>query len=141
MAHYLVVRCHKNPQHIIRLFLVFSFMLSLPCSASTAAMDGNDMLEKCKIFFIEGFTPTSEAEKLDAGYCAGYFDGVLDSEAMWKGVEGNSSKSSHYCKPKEATKGQVLKIVKKWLDDNPDKLHLRADLIIHRALTEVFPCK
>jgi len=75
------------------------------------------------------------------GYCAGYVSGVMDVEAVWNATEKGVSKATHYCIPKEANNGQVLRILKKWLDDNPAKLHWRADTIIHHALVEAFPCK
>jgi len=81
-------------------------------------------------------------EKLDSGYCAGYIAGVLDVEAVWDKVEGKSSKASHDCPPAEGIPNeQVLRILKSWLDKNPEKLHWRADFIIHTALNEAFPCK
>jgi hypothetical protein len=109
-------------------------------------MDGNDMLSKCKPFFddIMG-TPNTSAtfsEKLDSTYCAGYIAGVLDVEAAWRRVEGESSKATHYCLPADGIPNeQVLRILKKWLDKNPEKLHLRADFIVHAAILEAFPCK
>lgn len=67
----------------------------------------------------------------------------MDVEAMWKGTDKASHTRSpeHYCVPAEVNNGQVFRIVKKWLDDNPDKLHWRADTIIYVALLQAFPCK
>ena len=115
-------------------------ILSTLCHASTASMDGNDLLKKCASWW--GVKKDVEkVDYLDTGFCAGYLAGVMDVEAMWKGVEDKESKSSHYCKPEEVTNGQVLQIIKKWLNDSPDKLHWRADTIIHQALLAAFPCK
>lgn len=109
--------------------------------ASTAQMDGNDLLHKCHYFFADdGSMPTTNMERIDMGFCAGYLSGVTDRERMWQGVEGRSSKGSHYCMPDEVNNGQVLRILKKWLDDHPNRLHERADLIIHIALRDAFPC-
>jgi len=62
---------------------------------------------------------------------------------MWKGVdkESHTRNAEHYCVPVEVSNGQAFKIVKKWLDDNPAKLHWRADTIIHVAFLQAFPCK
>ena len=126
--------------------LAFCLLASVTGFASTAAMDGNDMLRKCKPLFddITGApeTATTLTEKLDSGYCGGYIAGVLDVEAAWEKVEGKSSKASHYCLPAEGIPSeQVLRILKSWLDKNPEKLHWRADSLIHTALIEAFPCK
>lgn len=109
-------------------------------------MDGNELLSKCKPFFNDiGGSPQTDltnAERLDLGYCAGYIAGVLDIDSSWEAVEGKSSKATHYCFPPEGIpNGQVLRILKRWLDKYPEKLHWRADIIIHTALMEAFPCK
>jgi hypothetical protein len=122
--------------------LVAVLFLPVGVLASTAQIDGNDLLKKCTPLGTDG-RPAAETvtESLDVGYCAGYIAGVTDVERVWEGVEGNTSQSTHYCMPKEATNGQAPRILKKWLEDNPDKLHWRADLIIHKALLQAFPCK
>ena len=86
---------------------------------------------------------SNDTALLNTGYCGGYIDGVTDVEAMWKAVDKKAGINAHdhYCMPEEVTNGQVLKILKKWLDNNPEKLHWRADSIIHAALLEAFPCK
>lgn len=123
-------------------FALTILFLSPYAFASTAELDGNDLLHKCHYFFTEdGSRAKTNLDILDEGFCAGYLSGVTDIERMWKLVEGKSSKASHYCMPEEVTNGQVLRILKKWLDDNPNKLHERADLIIHFALLEAFACK
>lgn len=109
-------------------------------------MDGNDLLSKCRPFFddFEGHpdTTTTPNQNFDSGYCVGYVAGVLDLEATWDSVEEKSSKIRHFCVPGDGIPGgQVLRILKKWLDKNPEKLHWRADSIIHAALLEAFPCK
>jgi hypothetical protein len=83
----------------------------------------------------------TDMERIDTGYCAGYVDGVISMEVMWKGVEGKTSHVSHYCLPEEVPHGQIFKIIKKWLDSNPDKLHWRAGTIIHSALLQAFSCR
>jgi hypothetical protein len=42
---------------------------------------------------------------------------------------------------RDCTEGQIYKIIKKWLDNNPAKLHFRADVIIYSALLDPFPCQ
>jgi hypothetical protein len=127
----------------MKLLLVLAVLiLSQHAFAFTAQLDGNDLLAKCHYWFVEDKSqPTTNMEFIDMGTCAGYLSGVTDVESMWEAVEGKTSKASHYCIPDGVTNGQKLKILKKWLDDNPNKLHERADFIIHRALLQAFPCK
>lgn len=103
---------------------------------------GNDLLEKCKALFVDEMPDTmTDMDRIDTGYCAGYVDGVTSMEGMWKSVEGKTSHASHYCLPEEVPHGQVFKIIKRWLDINPDKLHWGAGTIIHSALLQAFPCR
>ena len=86
---------------------------------------------------------TSADERMDAVYCAGYVDGVTDAQTMWRNVDrerGLALKFS-FCLPESAETGQVVRVVVKWLKDNPAELHGRADSLIARALAEGFPCK
>jgi hypothetical protein len=80
-------------------------------------------------------------ERLDMGYCAGYLDGTTDVEQAWQWVEGKTSRAAHYCLPNESTKGQMLLIIKKWMDEHPEELHEQASFIIHEAFLKAFPCK
>jgi hypothetical protein len=103
---------------------------------------GNKLREKCKLFFAGQAPPTmTDMERIDTGYCAGYLDGATEVEQEWSWVEGKSSKATHYCLPKEATKGQMFLVVKKWMDEHPEELHKSADIIIHKAFLKAFPCK
>lgn len=99
-----------------------------PLCSYAAAMDGNQMLEKWQIWFKDETPPTKlpEGELLDMGYCAGYFEGVLDSYAMQFAVDKKEHIQGRrqYCRPEEVTNGQVMKVVKKWLDNNPEKVIL-----------------
>lgn len=108
------------------------------CAASRG-MDGNKMLEDCQPLFDDSLNPQGR-KALDAAYCAGYVDGVLETHGMWKAVEGKTSQAAHYCMPAEVPNGQVLKIIKKWLDENPERLHWSGEVIIHKALMQAFPC-
>jgi hypothetical protein len=110
--------------------------------ASTAQLDGNGLLDKYRQFFSPVAHP-DDTMLLNEGYCAGYLSGVTDVEAMWKAIDKKAGARAyeHYCMPEEVNNGQMLKVLKKWLDNNPEKLHWRADTIIQSALMEAFPCK
>ena len=113
------------------------------CMASTAQIDGNELVRRCKPFFDDvsgsGITTLSNIERLNMGYCAGYIAAVLDLETMWQAVEGKTSRALHPCMPQDVPNEQVLKILKKGTDNHPEKLHERADSIIIWALVEAFP--
>lgn len=78
----------------------------------------NFLADRCKNWAKSG--------SFDAGYCVGFITGV-DSE-----VEN--------CEGENVTKGQVIKVVVKYLDDHPEELDQRASDLVRRALLKAFPC-
>lgn len=88
-----------------------------------------------------GETPTTLEGGLDVAFCMGYMAGAIDSFNFWKALEKTSS-LPHFCIPEEGIQsGQVWRVLKKYLDNNPEKLHQRADFLIYFSLLEAFPCK
>lgn len=74
-------------------------------------------------------------------------DGV---EAFWKGhclgmIEGMSvalnATSSGVCLPDGVETGQLERVVIKWLQDHPERLHKSRLIEVRSALTAAFPCK
>jgi hypothetical protein len=64
----------------------------------------------------------------DVGYCAGLIDGL---------VFGNSD----VCPPADATHEQGLRVVVKYIDDRPARLHEEFYKLALEALRAAFPCK
>ncbi len=80
-----------------------------------------------------------EYEKLDnditinftaSGNYSGYVTGVADA-----------TNGLFWCNPGNITYNQEFKVVSKYLNNNPEKLHLKAVDLVVQALTEAFPCK
>ena len=69
------------------------------------------------------------ASTLD-GMCIGYVVGVM-SVAEY---------TNYFCRPLKSTHSQATLIVKKYLSEHPEKLHLDADGLVLDALIEAFPC-
>jgi hypothetical protein len=128
------------------LFLLLLFATAVPCFAGTPTFDmtGNVMLDKCRDFFSDSeAAPSPKIGASDVGFCVGYFSGVMDMELAQNELEKThhvEGPQAKFCRPPEVTNGQVFKIVKKWLDNNPDKLHWAGEVIIVKAMSEAFPC-
>lgn len=45
------------------------------------------------------------------------------------------------CSPNNSTAGQIERFVKKYLKDNPAKLHKEAAILVINAITQAFPYK
>jgi hypothetical protein len=109
------------------ILMLFVLMMFAECSYAVSK-DGNGLAKEMV-----------EYEKSDnnnllgaflAGQYGGYIDGVTDSSAgiIW-------------CNPGNVTNGQTYKIVSKYLHNNPEKLHLRAESLVNNALKEALPCE
>ena len=80
---------------------------------------GNKLVENCE---------PDDATFTD-GECYGYVFGVFD---VMQDVK--------VCEPVGVTGKQLTEIVRKYLKENPENLHLNAAFLVTLALSEVFPC-
>ena len=69
------------------------------------------------------------ASTLD-GMCIGYVVGVMSVVEY----------TNYFCRPDKSTHSQATLVVKKYLSEHPEKLHLDADGLVLHALIEAFPC-
>ncbi|MBI3663395.1 MAG: hypothetical protein HY234_10145 [Acidobacteria bacterium] len=121
----------------------------LPLSAGTreqeaqkAVRDGNFLLPTCK-----AAVRFSDGEKLDyesAGIalsCQSYIIGFIEGYTLAKSMGESKTLKPSYCpSPTGTDTSQAVRIVTKWLSDNPDKLHIRADMLVLAAMSKAFPC-
>ena len=106
---------------IKKLVTITALAMLLGSSASYAVLiSGNKLFENCG---QDGATFT------EVGVCYGFVFGVFD---VIQGVE--------VCEPDDVTGGQLIGIVRKYLKENPENLHLNAAFLVTLALSEVFPC-
>ena len=81
----------------------------------------------------------------NAAYCVGYLHAISDNTAveveLFKGQGNGQVVSNLFCLPKGPTYEQLVRIVVKWMNDNPGKLHERAWWVVDSALREAFPCR
>jgi hypothetical protein len=64
------------------------------------------------------------------GMCIGYVVGVI---SVMKYI-------NVLCLPDKSTHSQATLVVKKYLSDHPEKLHLNAEELVFAAILEAFPC-
>ena len=112
---------------------------------------GNDLLQACTYFWSpEGLESQPDATDLsnytmDMAECGGFFNGVLDTTAVWRGV--STSSQVGFCLPLDndgrraaIPEGQIIRITKRWMDQHPAETHKAAAWIIRKALISAFPC-
>lgn len=100
--------------------------------------DGNTWLKDCG-----GRFDSSTANFLEAftyGTCLGRVAGFVQMNEICEAM-GVIEKGRGFCRPEAVTHGQVLRVINKYLENNPAELHRRWDLLAYVALRTTFPCK
>jgi len=130
----------------MRIILFFILMLF---QVGASAFDGNKLLSQCshaKKGFDGKISELKGVELMSAGQCMGYVSGTLSAYSYFDFLVEKNPLSSKYkdfypCIPEVATNAQVLRVLIKYLNDNPEKLHEDASLLTTNALIQAFPCK
>ncbi len=121
--------------------------LCSPAIAQKTVLDGNSLQNQCVYYRRTTNGDTVSMQDFGKGmFCVGYIRGVLDGLFVDDVVRStNTSKSSdaweNACIPKTVSNDQAIKVVLKYLDDNPAKLDVPASMLVVKALAEAFPCK
>ena len=105
--------------------------MMMPLSAQSQAgftfLNGSQLLQKCE-------------SDSNAAYetCSGFILGIHDYNEALVGLEILPTKT--FCAPLDATAGQLVKVVTKYLNEHPENLHYAAGSEVPVALMEAFPC-
>jgi len=88
---------------------------------------GNDFLQKCD---------KGQSEGVDLLYCYGYISGLNDAfmygKILWSG-------KPPFCN-QDTTTDQNVRIVLKYIKDNPEQAHTSTGLLFLQAMQKAFPC-
>lgn len=119
-------------------------LVSAVSFAGDGYMDGNKLLRDCTAAIAD---PTPSEDEFDAGLCYGFLLGLGDMSFLYftagDGItlkDGRHLPTRLYCLPDGATVGQGARIVVKFLQEYPEKLHEAGALLAVRTLKEAFPC-
>ncbi len=112
-----------------------------PFSSAATTLDGNRLLPKCEAAVEQ--MDNKRGESAEASYCLGFVNGILlmASDTSVR-VEGDSHRSRLPCVPIEGlTSGQAVRVVTKYLNAHPERLHRDAHILVVEALREALPCQ
>lgn len=140
-----LVDCHPrsiNGMTSLKSKMMCTLALLAPCWVGHVLADGNVLLQQCKdaLAVVDGGTGKSP---FGGGVCLGKIEGALDGIEMARGYYSASSGktlSPFICPPESVTKEQQLRIVVKYLKENPEKLHESEVSSIALAMAFAFPC-
>jgi hypothetical protein len=106
--------------------------------------NGESLLRNCsvQVRVLDG-EKVSSAEAVDGGICVGYLWGVHDIEFFVQMFEEHQKVAvmRHSCVPSNASTGQIVRVVVKYLRDNPKHLNMPASVLVTDAIRSAFPCK
>ena len=121
--------------------LVIFAMLIFPWVNSYAQETGLEVLRSCgaAVKQADGL-PVSDQERIEAIWCLGYLGGFADSLKLSASLF--KPQNQKVCLPDKGTSNeQLVRIVTKWLKDNPQDLHQSGRMSVLIALGNAFPCK
>jgi hypothetical protein len=118
--------------------LVFLALLSTSFF-SQAEGDGNELLEHCQVA-VDYFDGDESKSVWKAHACIGYVTGMLDMNQAYDSDEFKHKDKKYFCRPQRASNGQIVRVVLKYLKNNPQNLHATKNYSVIIALKQAFPC-
>ena len=135
----------------MRLLLVPALLaIFIACSAASTgskstpeqadiSRSGSDFLEFCSS--IESEWNRDPARIYRDATCLGWVEGFADGFTVHEELLSVPKKDRMACVPHEVTTIQTVRVIKKYLADNPEKAHRPTRYIASLALAGAFPCK
>ena len=102
--------------------------LSVSVGSYASNLIGHDFTGEC----------VSEEDSMMLGMCLGYLHGIMEMQDVLVAME---QIPPLFCTPEKSNYLQAMKIIEKYMDDHPEKLHLSFFLITINSLKEAFPCE
>lgn len=126
--------------------LLFSCILAVPVNAQqNISTSGNEYLEICSVL-EKPQKQLTEVDFLHSGLCEGFMlglqDGVGMSFSFMKKGEAGSMEDIGVCFPAGDTLelGQIVRVVLKYIRQNPEQAHLQSATLVFMATRAAFPC-
>lgn len=100
---------------------------------------GRDFLELCS--GIDSETNGTPARIRNDSICMGWVEGFRDGFTVHDELLSVPRRDRIVCIPSGVTSVQIVRVIKKYIADNPDKAHRATRLIASVALAGAFSCK
>jgi len=122
-------------------------MFLLLCASSLFAQtkefvddSGNAFLRLCSAIDKEDKTSTEWAHVMACtGFVTGFTRGV-EFGSLYVEDKAHKKVPHLFCTPSEIENGQIIRIVLKYIRDNPAEAHLPTGALVVDALQKAFPC-
>lgn len=108
-------------------------------ASGSALADGNSLLTQCQASIRFMNNNSDSTNDFGQGKCLGIVEAVIGTTVI---RNEQLLKESRVCFPEGGiTNGQGIRIVVKYLQENPSLLHLSDTLLTMVALGQAYPCK
>lgn len=124
---------------MLRVVLVFSLLAipARPADKDDVVGFGNSFYDHCasaETLLDKG--NSSDAETLHGMFCLGFAEGLTMGIMAADGAHGQHT----FCEPDNVTNLQIVRIVRKYIADHPEKAHEVTAVLAVEALSRAFPC-
>ncbi len=118
--------------------LLIIVLLTILWSTQTFA-DGNELLDRCQTALTQrDMTKANQIQIYGSAYCIGIVQGVQDTMRYLGEFE---SVNKHACFPSTGINNlQAIRVVTKYLEGHPEKLHEDEVLLAMLVFVDAFPC-
>jgi hypothetical protein len=106
---------------------------------SDISRSGSDFLELCS-----GMDAERKGDPVrihNDATCLGWVEGFRDGFTVHDELLGVPARDRMVCMPRGVTTVQIVRVIKKYVVDNPDKAHRATRYVASIALARAFPCK
>ncbi|MGH8390422.1 MAG: Rap1a/Tai family immunity protein [Pyrinomonadaceae bacterium] len=124
------------------LLMVVAMVGMLGSGAAMAAdvkLDGNQLLVECQhyIKLVDGGTVKTDV-LFEAGMCGGFVQGVANTVFFYS---DELKKNERFCIPGTVKNSQLVRVVVKYLKDNPKTLNEERMSLVWLSFMDAYPCK
>jgi len=130
--------------------LVLAVMLlwagvSPPLDATDAPLSesGNAFLRDCSSVDRPSSEHKTDLELMKSAVCASYVDGLdggIRVEVDLINRDGRAKATQPYCLDPSVSAGQIVRILTKYIRDNPARAHWPTPILYLSAMEQAFPC-
>lgn len=103
--------------------------------AQAQRQTGNELLQECQMIGRSAEAALTTGEMFQGGVCAGYIAASMDYTRTLFLMGARLA-----CLPQGTTIGQAVRVVVKYLEEHPERLHEGKPVLVSSALGAAFPC-
>jgi hypothetical protein len=100
---------------------------------------GNTVVRYCSVWADETRNANASIGAVCAMYVRGLDDGIA-TERAWLQHQGHENVPGPYCAVGKIENGQMVRILMKYIRDNPARAHLDSSVLFSLAMAEAYPC-